>query len=102
MYELCTNLSSATSSMCQLDIPLYSNGTVEKWLRFCNNLGRVVQGQNVTGAMAKCTLARRLLESEALTTFNNQAATGTETNETFEECLDKVRNLIFPKQALQL
>ena len=37
-----------------------------------------------------------------LATFNNQAATGTETNEAFEECLDKVRNFIFPKWALQL
>ena len=101
-YELCANLLSATSSTYKLDIPLFFNRMVEEWLHFCNNLGRVAHGQNATRATAKCALARHLLESEALTTFNNQATTGTETNKAFEECLDKVRNLIFPKQASQL
>ena len=101
-YKLRTNPTSATSSTYELDVPLFSTGTVEEWLRFRNNLGRVVRGQNATGPGAKFALARRLLESEALlATFNNHAATDTETNETFEECLDKVGNLIFPKRALQ-
>ena len=101
-HKLRTNPTSASSSTYKLDVPLFSTGTVEEWLRFRNNLGRVIKGQNATGAAARYALARRLLESEALATFNNQAATDTETNETFEECLDKVGNLIFPKRALQL
>ena len=102
MYKLHTNPTSATSLTYELDVPLFSTGTVEEWLRFRNNLGRVVRGQNATGPGAKFALARRSLESEALATFNNQAATDAETNESFEECLDKVGNLIFPKRALQL
>ena len=101
-YKLRTNPTSASSSTYELDVPLFSTGTVEEWLRFRNNLGRVIKGQNATGAAARCALARRSLESEALATFNNQAATGTETVDAFEICLDKVGNLIFPKRALQL
>ena len=58
-------------------------------------------GMNITNGPAKYTMARRLMEGEALANFNITATTnGNETNANFELCLKAVTRKVFPQQAL--
>eukprot|EP00957_Ditylum_brightwellii_P051235 3884545-Ditylum_brightwellii.AAC.1 len=50
MYKLCTVPYNANSSSYDLAILFYDTGSVEKWLKFWQNLQAVITGQNITNA----------------------------------------------------
>ena len=81
----------------------FSTGTQEEWLRWKRDLGRVLQGQNVTTDSGKYNMTRRLLKGDALAAFNVAATThGNDTNENFLHCMDDMTAHIFPTRALQM
>ena len=91
------------SATHDLIVPYFSTGTPEEWLRWKRDLGRVLQGQNVTTGPGKYNMTRRLLEGDALAAFNVAATThGNETNENFLRSIDDMTAHIFPARALQM
>ena len=108
-YKLRNNPSEENSPVYELSVPYFCTGTCKEWLLFRRNLDKVITGQNVTGGPGRFTVARRLLEGDALTAFNNAAAGHTtsagnpsETTNTFSACLDAVSASVFPRRALLL
>ena len=96
-YKLRANPTETTSPTYELSVPFFSNGTCEEYMKFRTNFDKVCKGQNITTGPGRFTLARRLLEGEALMSFENEAITVTsETNDTVKQCLDAVHKGIFP------
>lgn len=93
----------ANSQTYELSIPYYGSGTPEQWLKFKRDLNRVLVGQNITTGPPKFAMARRLLEGDALSKFNERAqANGAETSANFTATLQEVTTHVFPKKALAL
>ena len=64
-------------------------GGHKECMKFHTNFDEVCEKQNITAGSGRFTLARCSSEGEALTSFENHAATMlTETNDTHEECLN--------------
>jgi hypothetical protein len=101
--KLRTVPADENSATHDLIVPYFSMGTPEEWLRWKRDLGRVLQGQNVTTGPGKYNMTRRLLEGDALAAFNAAAAMhGNETNDNFLACMRDVTTHIFPARALQM
>jgi len=108
-YKLRNVPADENSPVYELSVPYFRTGTCEEWLIFRKNLEKVILGQNVTNGPGRFIVARRLLEGDALTVFNNEAQTHTtnngnasETAATFALCLDAVTKSVFPKRAVLL
>jgi len=105
-YKLRNVPTNENSPVYELSVPYFRTGTCEEWLIFRKNLEKVIVGQNVTnGLSGRLIVARRLLEGDAFTVFNNQAQTHTtttgnasETAASFTACLDAVTRSVFPKE----
>ena len=68
-----------------------------------HDLDHILVGQSITVGPPKYAMARRLLEGDALSKFNERAlANGNETNEHFATTLREVTAHVFPKKALAL
>jgi hypothetical protein len=94
--------STADSPTYELDVPYFSSGSCEEWLLFRKNVDKVLTGQNVTTGPGKFNVARRLLDGDALATFNNALGEQNQTVAIFEKCMDAVRDQIFPARAVLL
>ena len=102
-YKLRANPTDLDLPTYELSVPFFSNGTCEDYMKFCTNFDKVCKGQNITNGPGRFTLARRLLEGKALTSFKNEANTITsETNESVKQCLDAVHTGTFPQRAVVL
>ena len=85
-----------------LVIPYFKNGTPKEWLKFQLNLNRVFVGQNLTTAVPKYAMIRRLLMGDVLSTFNAKARVlTTENNANLKICLNAVTETVFLKKAMQ-
>jgi len=101
-YKLRNVPEDENSPTYELSVPYFGTGTPEEWLKFKKNLEKVVVGQNVTGGPQRYVVARRLLEGDALASFDQAARLhGPETVQHFKRCLDDVTKHVFPKRALQ-
>lgn len=102
-YKLRNDPNDADSPGYELAVPYFSTGTCEEWLNFLKNLEKVFKGQGVTSGPGQYTVARRLLEGEALSTFNNTATLqNAETVANFKLCVEAVTKSIFPTRAVLL
>ena len=102
-YKLRNVPTDDKSPTYELAVPYFGTGTCEEWLLFRKNLTKVLTGQNVTTGPASYIVGRRLLEGDALATFNNAAETkASETVDTFKECIEAVNESIFPRRAVLL
>ena len=85
-----------------LVVPYFKNGTSEEWLKFQLNLNRVFVGQNLTTAVPKYAMVRRLLMGDVLSTFNAKARVlTTKNNANFKTCVNAVTETVFPKKSMQ-
>jgi len=101
-YKLRNVPEDESSPTYELSVPYFGTGTPEEWLKFRKNLEKVVVGQNVTTGPGRYTVARRLLEGDALASFDQGARLhGAESIPNFKRCLDDVTKHVFPKRALQ-
>ena len=81
-------------------VPFFSTGTPEEWLKFKARFNRVITGQHMTTAVQMYACARRLLQGQALSTFNNMAEQQPNVNiQYFGLCLDHVNESMFPQKA---
>ena len=85
-----------------MPIPYFSTGTPEEWLRFVRNLYKVYVGQNLTTGPQQYACIRRLLDGNALTVFElNAAELGNPTVLNAEALIKDLRDQLFPQRALQ-
>ena len=70
-YKLRNTPNDPDSPTYELAVPYFSSGCVEDWLKFRKNLTKVPTGQNVTTGPAQYSVARRLLDGDALAAFEN-------------------------------
>ena len=81
-------------------VPFFSTGTPEEWLKFKARYDRVITGQNMTTATQKYACARRFLQGQALATFNNMANQQPNANlVNYTLCFDHVNESMFPQKA---
>ena len=101
-YKLRNEPSDPNSPTYEMSVPYFSTGTPEEYLLFYKNVRRVIEDQNATSGPQKFLIGRRLLQGEALTTFENQLAllSNHQTADTFDECMSAVRDQIFPARAV--
>ena len=102
-YKLRTTPTDGNSPQYELTVAYFNTGTCEEWLLFRKNLNKVIKGLNLTTGTTKFELARNLLTGDALSVFNTAASDNTialtETNQSFETCLDHVAYAVFPARA---
>ena len=60
--------NDAKSMTYDYQVPFFSTGTPEEWLKFKTRFNRVVTGQNMTTPAQKYSCARRFLQGQALST----------------------------------
>ena len=101
-YKLRTSPTDSDSPTYELSVPYFSTGTCEEYLKFCTNFYKVCLGQHITTGPQKFILARRLLTGDALQSFDVKATEleGMETNASCEQCLDAVRDGVFPQRSV--
>eukprot|EP00957_Ditylum_brightwellii_P032760 2483711-Ditylum_brightwellii.AAC.1 len=71
MYKLIMMPYNANSPMYNLAVPFDNNKTVEKWLKFCQNLQTVITGQNITNPQGMHVTTKSMLHGDTLTAFKN-------------------------------
>jgi len=102
-FKLRSNPQDEASATYELTVPYYRSGTPEELLMFCENIQKVIVGQNITQGPAKYALAKRLLQGEALAQFKIAAQSlGAETIAHFKSTMEQVITDQFPRQSLIL
>jgi len=97
-----TCLGVADSASYELPIPYFKGGTPEEFLKWKRNVEKTISGQGATGGPSKYTLARRLLNGDALTAFNLKAkGFKSKTNVNFLEVIEDLDRHDFPIKALK-
>jgi len=92
--------NDATSMTYDYQVPFFTTGTPEEWLKFKARFNRVITGQHMTTAVQKYACARRFLQGQALSTFNNMAEEQPNVNmANFDLCLNHVNESMFPQKA---
>ena len=85
-----------------LSIPFFDTGTCEEWILTKQSIVQACEGQNLTEAPERFTLARRVLRADALAAFNNKAKElGDEDDDNFVLCLKAVTEHVFPEKAFK-
>lgn len=100
--KLRTDPADAESQTYGMRVKYFSTGTPEEFILFRRDVNRVLVGQHATTGPLKYNMTRRLLDGEALATFEEAALdTGAETNANFELCMNHVATHVFPQRALR-
>jgi hypothetical protein len=100
--KLRTVPAQADSPTYELTIPYFKSGKPEELLEFIKRLRRVFVGQGLNDGPSQYTMARRLLDGDALAAFNAAAAAaGNETAAHMLTSLNGVISHVFPLRALQ-
>ncbi len=75
-YELFNIPGENYSSANQLSLPYFGTGACKEWLKFRDNLIKVVISANSSRESGKFTIACRLLTGDALAVFENRERQG--------------------------
>ncbi len=91
----------AESETYEVNVPYFSHGKTEEWLKTLKDISRALKGQNITDGPGKYRFARRILDGDALAAFNAAATElGNETNDHYNQAMQKVTEHVLPKRAL--
>eukprot|EP00957_Ditylum_brightwellii_P195492 14895195-Ditylum_brightwellii.AAC.1 len=66
-HKLSLQSNKYMNSPTDLAAPFFSSGTIEEWLKFCQNLSRVIKGQNVNNIQGMYAITKYLLQGDMLT-----------------------------------
>ena len=100
--KLRSNPTEKESQTYDLILPYYNSATPEEWLEFRSTLDKAIIGQNITKPADMFSMARRVLQGDALASFEEAAKDhGEDKVEKFNSCLDDVTSHVFPQRALQ-
>ena len=99
--KLRSDPTEATSATHDLSVPCFSAGSPEEWFKFVDNLKKIITGQNIADAADRHALCGRLLDGDALTSFEAKATELGPTNlENFDLCLKAVTDSVLPARAV--
>ena len=102
-FTLRSDPANADSQTYEVTTAPFKWGKPEEWLNFVKVLNRILKGQNITRGADQFAMVRRLLDGQALSTFERavteQSLTETVANVTV--ALDEVTKDIFPHRALE-
>ena len=124
--KLQSNPKKSSSPIYELNVPYFKNGTVKEWMKFLDNLEKVIIRQDLSTGPTQFSMARQLLSGDMLAQFNNKALAiknketvqraknkkegedvvpvnteDIETHANLKKCLQAVTISILPPQALQ-
>lgn len=100
--KLQSNPTEKESQTYDLILPYYNSATPEEWLEFCSTLDKAIAGQNITKSSNMFSMAGRVLQGDALASFEESAKDrGEDKVEKFTKCLNDVTAHVFLQQALQ-
>jgi hypothetical protein len=101
--KLRTHPMDPASPQFSYEMSYFSSGTPEEFLLWQQGLKKVLDGQGIIAGPDMFATTRRMLEGDALATFNS--AITQDNNETvhqFARCMNALKRYIFPKRALQV
>jgi hypothetical protein len=102
VFKLRTNPHDKDSQTYDMKVLTFHSGRVEEFLLWKKDLNKVLVGQNVQSALDKYAMTRRLLDGEALASFNTKAAMAQETNANYVLYMHELASHVFPKNALTI
>ena len=71
--KLRSDPKKSSSPIYKLNVPYFKSGTVKEWMKFLNNLEKVIIGQDLSTGPTQFSMSRRLLSGDTLAQFNNKA-----------------------------
>jgi hypothetical protein len=93
----------AGSPQFSFEMSYFSSGTPEEFLLWQQGLRKVLEGQGLDTGSDMFATTRRMLEGDALATFNSALNHNNhETVHEFTRSMNALKRHIFPKQALQV
>ena len=102
VFKLYTNPSDTDSPQFEMTVMIFKSGEPEDWILTRRAIQKVIHGLALTTGPNQYQQVRRILQGDALATFNTAAqAAGTETQANLKTALDTVTKHIFPRNALQ-
>ena len=72
--KLRSNPTKDASQTYNLILPYYNSASPEEWLIFCTDLNKAIIGQNISQGPTRYTMARQVLQGDALASFDAAAA----------------------------
>jgi hypothetical protein len=100
--KLRTHPLNVGSPQFSYELSYFCTGTPEEFLLFQQGLRKVLVGQNLLTGPDMFATTRRMLEGDALATFNNATEEGLETLDRFKLNMDALKRHVFPKRAYQM
>lgn len=102
VFKLYTNPTDNDSPQFEMTVRIFKSGTPEEWLVTREAIQKVLYGLNLTNGPGQYQQVRRILQGDALATFNKAATKqGTETQAHLVLVLDAVTKHVFPVNSLQ-
>jgi len=99
-FKLCSEPMNEASATYNLMSPFFKSGTPEELFCFLENIEKVIIGQHIHAADQQYSLMQRLLQGDALVSFNQSTIThGVEDNLNFVTCTNKLIAHVLPQQA---
>jgi hypothetical protein len=92
----------ADSPQFSFEMSYFSSGTPEEFLLWQQGLRKVLNGQGLSSGPDLFATTRRMLEGDALATFNSALNRNTETVHDFTRSMNGLKEHIFPKRAIQV
>jgi hypothetical protein len=95
------------SPVHEIQVPFFKDGGCEQFLEFIDKVKMVFVGQNLMKAPQKFAFVRTVLKGDALAHFEQACASagspaGSETDATFQQCLNSLTTHVFPQRALRI
>jgi hypothetical protein len=99
-FKLYSNPTDKDGASYEIKVKKFLTGTPEEYIKTVVALKKVLRGQDIVTGAEQYTMARRLFDGEALTSFNNASTTtGAETVANLDVVLKKVAGSVFPLRA---
>jgi hypothetical protein len=100
-FKLRSNPTDKNSPQYEMQAKIFATGTPEQYILWKRDLYKIIKGQNITRPQDKFTMARRLLNGDALSVFETFAGNSNEAvDEDFEATMQALATHIFPRNAL--
>ncbi len=96
-YKVCNIPDEDNLPMYEFPAPYFGTGMCKESLKLCDNLKKVIVGQDIAMGPGKFMVARRLLTGDALAVFENTAIGHDQTNALFAKALNVVTHHVFSK-----
>jgi hypothetical protein len=103
ILKLRTHPKDGTSPQFSFALHYYGTGTPEEFLIFQKGLEKVLKGQGLTTGTDMFETTRRMLEGDALATFNDVSIDyDDESIENYKTSMNALKKHVFPARAIQM